>query len=101
MRVAVACERVKTGGGPSQAEVVGCLLGPLLVGWLVALLFVLGLRGRRAAGEDVTIILPLPVCEACRPGLEEPSALSQALRQIPDYAALLDHYPKARVAPRG
>jgi hypothetical protein len=100
-RVTVECERVAAVGGPSQAEVVGCLLTPL-IGWFLALLIFLGLRSRRQQyGDDVSVTLPLPVCEACRPGLDDPTAARHAIRRVPAYAELLDHYPEARVTRLG
>jgi hypothetical protein len=62
-------------------------------------LLVGGLRAHReAGGDEEAIIVPLPVCQACRPKLADPAALRQAVRRIPDYASLLDHYPNAEAA---
>jgi hypothetical protein len=98
-RVKVLCEHVPNNSGPRQAEVVGCLLGPYFFGWLFTLLLVTGLRGRRkSAGDEEAIVVPLPICEICRPKLDDPNALQTAVRRIPDYAALLQHYPKAEIA---
>jgi hypothetical protein len=97
-RVKVVCERVANQGGPSQAEVVGCLLGPSLFGWLVALLIVGGLRAQReSTGDEEAVIVPLPVCQACRPKLDNTGVLQKAVHQIPDYVALLECYPNAEI----
>lgn len=80
---------------------MGCLLVPFL-GWLLALKIVLGLRARRQQyGDDVSVIVPVPICEACRDQLTDPDAMKNALRQIPAYADLLDYYPSACITRRG
>lgn len=102
VHAAVACGEKSAGaGGPSQAEMVGCLLTPF-IGWFVALLLVLGLRSaRQRSTDDVSVVVPLPACEQCQPALEDPAALAEAMKRIPEYAALLDRYPNARVTRRG
>lgn len=99
---AAQCEwAVLAGGRPTKAEIAGgCLLSSLSCG-LGALLFayLLG-RGAREAkqyGEDVTLTVPVRACDDCRPGLADPAALRAALRETPEYAALLDRYPNARI----
>jgi len=52
---------------------------------------------RENTRDEDAIIVPLPVCEACRPKLNDSGSLSQAIRKIPDYAALLDRYRQAEV----
>jgi hypothetical protein len=97
-RVKVMCERVQTQQGPSQAEVAGCLLLAPLIGLWVPLAMALGLWAQRQnAGDEEAVIVPLPVCEACRPTLNDVNSLVKALRKIPDYAALLDRYREAEV----
>jgi len=94
----VQCQwAIVSSGGPSRADMIG---GCLLSAWLGLLLHFF----RRSAppkehGQDIVVILPLPVCEACRPTLDDPAELRGALRAIPEYAALLDHYPDARIMP--
>jgi hypothetical protein len=51
----------------------------------------------KKASPDVSIVVPLPVCDACRPSHNDPATLRLSLRQIPEYAALLDQYPNARI----
>jgi hypothetical protein len=81
----------------------GCLFG-LLVGGAVGLFGANRMmRGGESGtpkqvGQDIAFTLPLPGCEACRPGLRKPEELRKALRAIPEYAALLDQYPAARIA---
>jgi hypothetical protein len=80
---------------------VGCLLTPY-IGWLVALLIVVGLRSHREnVGDEEAVIVPLPVCETCRPKLTDPNLLHIAVRRVPAYAALLNHYPQAQTAIAG
>jgi hypothetical protein len=94
-RVSVWCEQAQMEpGGPARAEAAaGCALGWFVPSFLV--------RGRHAEpvqrGEDVAFALPLPVCEACDTQLTAPADVKQALRTVPDYAALLDRYPDAQV----
>lgn len=98
--VSVECERaVVKAGGPSRADVAaGCLLS-------FGLGALLQLMRRTAAakelGSDVAVVVPLPVCDACLPVVDGPGRLRQALRQIPEYAALLDRYPDAVIVRRG
>ncbi len=98
LRVKIVCERVPNTGSPSKAEVVGCLFAPLLIGQLAALLLVLGLRSNRVnVGDEEAVIVPLPVCSNCRPQCDQEEIVRKALLKIPDYANLLEHYPKAEV----
>ena len=100
MHVAIVCERVPGDGGTSQAEVLGCLLVPLL-GWFMALMIFVGLRSRRRQfGDEVSVLVPLPLCDECRGDVTD-ATLPMALRQIPAYADLLDHYPNAQATRRG
>lgn len=92
-RVKVVCERVVSDPGPAQAQAAGCLLFSLMMA-----LFGVGVLVHHTAVEDEeAVIVPLPVCEACRPKLNNVSELVKALRKIPDYAALLDRYREAEV----
>ncbi|HEX4613978.1 MAG TPA: hypothetical protein VH092_37700 [Urbifossiella sp.] len=99
-RVHIECERAHTGGGMSKGEVLtGCLLG-MVFGWLIGLVALVGLRGQpRQYGADVSVAVPLPVCETCRPALSDATALRRALRAVSHYADLLDRYPEARIVP--
>ncbi len=63
--------------------------------WLIVLFAVSNMRPLASAGDEEAVIVPLPICAACRPKLRTTSGLRSALRSIPDYAALLDQYPKA------
>jgi hypothetical protein len=49
---------------------------------------------------DVSLVVPLPVCDACRPAHNDRATLQLSLRQIPEYATLLNHYPNALIVPR-
>ena len=95
LRVGIGCEQGSR--GPSRAEVVGCLLAPC-IGWVLALVMVVVSRVIRETSDDVSVVVPLPVCDACRPTLNHPAVLRQALRQIPEYATLLGYYPRAQVS---
>ena len=104
VRVSVECERSITKSGASKAEYAGCLFGcalgvfmPVVYG-VVALLFFLGLwtRPDKQFGDDVSVIVPLPVCSACRPDLNG-YGLEHALCEVPVYRALLDRYPNALI----
>lgn len=97
----IVCEREPGAGGVSQAEVVGCLLAPML-GWLTALSLILCLRSRRQQyGDDVSVIVPVPICAECRERMTSEDAMRKALRQIPAYSELLDYYLQACIARRG
>jgi hypothetical protein len=97
--IAVECERLVS-DRISRAEVFGCLVLPGCVGWLPALLMSAGARKARQQAIEVSVILPLPVCRSCKPSLDDPDALRRAIRQIPEYAALLDRYPNSRMVLR-
>jgi hypothetical protein len=51
----------------------------------------------RDLGPGERVIVPLPVCDLCGRFPADASVLRRALRQIPEYAALLDQYPNARI----
>jgi hypothetical protein len=92
--IKIVCERVRVNEGLSQAEKVGCLIAPWVGLWV--LLFGAAARRHRAkVGDEVALLLPLPICNACRPKLSD--STERAIRAIPDYAALLDQYPKAEL----
>lgn len=99
---AVLCEQAMTADGrPTKAEIAaGCLLVALCSGLALPLLaFVLG-RGTREPryhGEDVTLVLPIRVCDECRPDLDDATHLLAALRATPEYADLLRRYPSALI----
>lgn len=94
------CEWAVMTGGPSKAEVAA---GCLVFGALGALLLARSLadRGSKQHGDDVVLTVPVRVCDGCRPDLADPAGLRDALRQTPEYAALLDKYPAARITLRG
>lgn len=104
VRVAVACERGRIGPPNSSRDqaVTGCLLG-LLIGGLPGLFVANRLMKPnepevpKQIGQDVAFTLPLAVCPACRPSLNDSNVLLRALRTVPDYEALLDQYPNAQV----
>ena len=89
-RVKVLCERTQNQSGPSQAELVGCLLIGLLFGVFMR-------TQRKNSTDEEAVIVPVPICETCRPKLADPNLLPFAVRSVPDYAALLDHYPQSQV----
>jgi len=89
-RVKVLCEQTQNQSGPSQAELVGCLLIGLLFGVLLR-------TQRKSSTDEEAVIVPVPICEACRPKLTDPNTLRTAVRRIPDYATLLDHYPQSQI----
>lgn len=97
MRFGLGCE--PTPGpvrGASNPE-AGCLLF-VLFGPLYGPLFKHFVsRSVQAESPDVSLVAPLPVCEACRPALDDPGELRKALRTVPEYAALLDQYPGTRI----
>ncbi|HYH64005.1 MAG TPA: hypothetical protein VD866_04835 [Urbifossiella sp.] len=99
-RVHVECERARVEDRlNNRAALAGCLLVGCF-GWLIALPTLVMLRFRgptRQFGNDVVVVVPVPVCDACRPVLTDPAALGRALRTVPDYADLLDRYPEARL----
>lgn len=76
---------------PTPAEQLGCLL----VGWLPALLL---LFARRERLEEEALVVPVPVCAACRPPLADPNVLERALRAVPECAAVFKQYPNAEAA---
>ncbi|MDY3555774.1 hypothetical protein R5W24_004920 [Gemmata sp. JC717] len=103
VHVAVECERGRmttASGTPREQVAAGCLLG-VLIGGLPGLIAAnrmmkqTEVEGPKQIGQDVAFTLPLPVCVACRFGLDDRQSLVRALRAIPDYAALLDRYPAA------
>lgn len=100
VHIAVECERaIVKSSGPTRADMIGGCILSLPFGLFLHLL-------RRNAptiqhGQDQVLTLPVPVCDPCQMTLNNPAILRQALRHIPDYSALLDHYPNARIARRG
>ncbi len=107
VRIAVECERgtMKDDNSSRDGVAAGCLFG-LLVGGLPGLYganrMMQGGPGitTKQVGQDVEFTVPLPVCEVCQHELND-AALRVALRHIPEYAALLDQYPDARVTRAG
>ncbi|MBY0456853.1 MAG: hypothetical protein K2V38_05915 [Gemmataceae bacterium] len=109
VRVDVVCERARPTAPPqeSQADRVGsgCLFlfaffGGSFPGVLAANRLMSEPNERadpNQGGQDVAFILPLPVCEVCRPQVEDQRALPQAVGTIPEYAALLEQYPRAKL----
>lgn len=99
IRIVAACEQEAGTGHPSGAESFGCLLDPVF--GLVGTIFLKALQEARERELDVSVVLPLPVCEACRPSLKTPNELREALLTIPDYATLLNQYPNAQITRLG
>lgn len=96
LRVGLGCEPTP-GDERTGANAAGCLLGWFL-GGPAGLLFGAGTAQMvKHASPDVSVVVPLPVCEACRSSHNDPATLRLSLRQIPEYAALLDQYPKAHI----
>jgi hypothetical protein len=100
VQIAVECERaIVKSSGPSRADMIGGCFLSIPFGLFLHLM-------RRNApaiqqGQDVILTLPLPLCDVCRPVVDNPTALRQALRQIPDYTLLLDRNPNALITRRG
>jgi hypothetical protein len=99
MQVGIGCETTP-GSDRSGGDAAGCLLGWLTGGPAGLLLGAGTARMVKKASPDVSIVVPLPVCDACRPSHNDPATLRLSLRQFPEYAALLDQYPNARIVLR-
>lgn len=102
-RVSVVCARgfLKDDSSSRDQIAAGCLFG-LLVGGATGLFGANRIMSGESVnmkpmGQDVAFTLPLPVCEGCRPATQSAPGLDSALRRVPDYAALLDAHPDARV----
>ena len=96
IRVQIVCERpVQDAGGVTQGDVVvgGCLS----VGLGVLLHFFRGTALPKERGQDVEATVPLPVCVECLAYLGHRATSREALSHIPEYAALLEQYPEARI----
>ena len=96
MRIGLGCEPTPDEPQAATAEAVGCLFG-LLTGSAEHVAQAATVRMIQNESPDFSVVVPLPVCEACRPTLDAPTALRQALRHISEYAELLDKYPNALV----
>ena len=93
VQAVIECERVITKSGTTKGEWVGgCFLFGIIWAWVL-----FQSRPPIQHGQDVVLTVPLPVCERCRFELATPAELRKALRHIPEYAALLDRYPNARI----
>jgi hypothetical protein len=90
LRVVTECERswVRWTGGVTWAHLLAMILLPI---WLWER------TERHEFGKDKIYSLPIPICLGCRPILRDTRSIKQALRKIPDYARLLDKFPKAKV----
>ena len=53
-----------------------------------------------AGSQDIEVTVPVRVCPTCDPNLSVPEAIRAALRTTPEYAAVLDRYPQARITRR-
>lgn len=95
IHVRVDCERaIVEGGARASDRVAGCLA----FGWIgFALAEVIFQRRPIERGQDVVIAAPVRVCDSCAPQLRTADDLRAALRKTPDYADLLDRYPRARI----
>jgi hypothetical protein len=98
-RIGMGCEE-ESGGQPAYASKTGCLFFAVF-GWLAPVAIATTSQVAKAESPDVSLVAPLPVCEACRPVLTQQAELRKALRQIPDYAAVLDQYPGTQLSLRG
>jgi hypothetical protein len=98
LHVHTECERIQVrdpvGGWWPILLVAGLFLGMWL--WLVVLL---SRRSQTAEqhGKDKIYALPLVVCRKCQATLRGPRDIKEALRQVPEYAELLDKFPDAVV----
>jgi hypothetical protein len=95
-RIGLGCEPQPDEHHATTNEAAGCLLG-LLLGSPSHVTEAAAARIVRNESPDFSLVVPLPVCEPCRPTLDDPATIRRALRQIPDYAAILDQYPKALI----
>jgi hypothetical protein len=96
MRIGLGCEPTPGDDELPVDEAVGCLFG-LFMGSASRVTGAAVSQMAKNESPDYSVVVPLPVCEVCRPKLDDPAALRQALCQIPDYAALLERYPKALI----
>ena len=98
VRISVVCERA-IASGPSAAKLVfsGCLMlftGVFVFPWL----FWIGAReSAEPLGSEVSVIVPVFVCETCARGVVTPETVRNVLRATPAYAALLNRYPNALI----
>ena len=98
VRVRIECESITSKSYTSPGAV---LMGCFLLGWIGAIFASLISRDSQRPveyGRDVTFILPVRICEECTPSLNSPDGLKKVLRATPEYSALLDRYPDARIA---
>lgn len=101
VRVSIQCERAIVKSAVGQHErLAGCLLFGLL-GYLFADLMFFRQRHVIEQGQDVEITAPVRVCQTCASELTTSETIRQSLRKTPEYAALLDKYPNARITRRG
>jgi hypothetical protein len=96
MRIGLGCEPTPGEAQVRADEAVGCLFG-LFTGSANRLAEVATAKIVQSESPDVSVVVPLPVCDTCRPTLDDPAALKQALCHIPEYAALLTQYPNALI----
>jgi hypothetical protein len=96
MRIGLACEPTPGDDELPVDEAVGCLLG-LFMGSASEVVGSATAQMAKNETPDYSVVVPLPVCDACRPPLADSAALRQAIRQIAEYAALLDRYPDALI----
>jgi hypothetical protein len=93
LHVEIVCYREPIHGGTSTGE----NMANLLFGWLIALAI---RRRREKYGDEVSVVVPIPVCNDCRERLNGDD-LEDAVRRIPAYAEILDFYPHAEIRRRG
>jgi hypothetical protein len=106
-RAALTCELVCAKSWTRKMEVDQESRDPLyeaLGFFLLGLLWKLVTARRRfekkTMGHDVSVRVPLRLCDACRRslgGLRRSRAIKRLLRQVPVYARLLEEYPRAKV----
>lgn len=98
MQIGIACEPTPgddRGGGRAFSCLLGWLVGP--IGILAGAATVQMIKKE---SPDLSVVVPLPICDSCRPMHGDNATLRLSLRQIPPYAALLNRYPNALIVRR-
>ena len=55
-------------------------------------------QGREETATLILLPLPVRVCPACQPALDDPAKVKRCLLKDPDYRRLLEKYPNANIA---
>jgi hypothetical protein len=92
LNIHTECERTQVRGSGRQWPVLflpGLLFGFIIWKW--------HRQTVQELGKDKIYALPLAICRDCQPTLLSTRDIKQALRQVPEYARLLDKFPDAAV----